>query len=317
MAKTIADRHIFGNELCEIGKTRDDFLVLNADTKACNLEKFQELFPDRAFTMGIAEQDMVATAAGMATCGNKVFLSTFAVFATMRACEQVRTFVCHPNLNVTILGTHTGLQVGGDGATHAAVEDVGITRTFPNLTIIQPSDGVSAKALAHAAVDFEGPLYVRLHRNAVPDFYDPETFRFEFGKAITVKEYGRDLTIISSGIMLGKAAEAAEMLKEKGVNVRLLDMMTLKPLDEEAVIRAARETGAILTVEDHSVINGLGAAVASVTAENQPVPMKIVGIPDRFGESGDPELLYKDCRMDAASIAEEAMKLKERKENRS
>ena len=150
MAKTIADRHIFGNELCEIGKTRKDFVVLNADTKACNLEKFQEQFPDRAFTIGIAEQDMVATAAGMATCGDKVFLSTFAVFATMRACEQVRTFVCHTNANVTILGTHTGLQVGGDGATHAAVEDIGITRTFPNLTIIQPSDGVSAKALAHA-----------------------------------------------------------------------------------------------------------------------------------------------------------------------
>ena len=141
MAKTIADRHIFGNELCEIGKTRKDFVVLNADTKACNLEKFQEQFPDRAFTIGIAEQDMVATAAGMATCGDKVFLSTFAVFATMRACEQVRTFVCHTNANVTILGTHTGLQVGGDGATHAAVEDIGITRTFPNLTIIQPSDG--------------------------------------------------------------------------------------------------------------------------------------------------------------------------------
>ncbi len=313
MAKTIADRHIFGNELCEIGKTREDFVVLNADTKACNLEHFQELFPDRAFTMGIAEQDMVATAAGMASCGNKVFLSTFAVFATMRACEQVRTFVCHPKLNVTILGTPTGLQVGGDGATHAAVEDIGITRTFPNLTIIQPSDGVSAKALAHAAVDFVGPLYVRLHRNAVPDFYDPETFRFEFGKAITVKDYGTDLTVISSGIMLEKTAAAAEILREKGVNVRLLDMMTLKPLDEEAVIKAAKETGAILTVEDHSVINGLGAAVASVTAQNCPVPIKIIGIPDRFGESGNPELLYKECHMDTDSIVEEALKLKDRK----
>ena len=313
MAKTIADRHIFGNELCEIGKTREDFLVLNADTKACNLEHFQELFPNRAFTMGSAEQDMVATAAGLASCGNKVFLSTFAVFATMRACEQVRTFVCHPNLNVTILGTHTGLQVGGDGATHAAVEDIGITRTFPNLTIIQPSDGVSAKALAHAAVDFVGPLYVRLHRNAVPDFYDPETFKFEFGKAITVKDYGTDLTIISSGIMLEKTAAAAEILREKGVNVRLLDMMTLKPIDEEAILKAAEETGAILTVEDHSVINGLGAAVASVTSQNYPVPVKIIGIPDRFGESGNPELLYKECHMDTDSIVEEALKLKERK----
>ena len=313
MGKTIADRHIFGNELCEIGKTRKDFLVLNADTKACNLEKFQEMFPDRAFTMGIAEQDMVATAAGMATCGNKVYLSTFAVFATMRACEQVRTFVCHTNLDVTILGTHTGLQVGGDGATHAAVEDIGITRTFPNLTIIQPSDGVSAKALAQASVDFHGPLYVRLHRNPVPDFYDPETFRFEFGRAIPVRDYGTDLTIISSGIMLHRCAEAAEILKEQGVNVRLLDMMTLKPLDEEAILAAAAETGAVLTVEDHSVINGLGAAVASVTSQNNPVPVKMIGIPDRFGESGDPELLYKECHMDTASIVEEALKLKARK----
>ncbi len=313
MAQTVADRHIFGNELCEVGKTRKDFVVLNADTKACNLEKFQQMFPDRAFTIGIAEQDMVATAAGMATCGDKVYLSTFAVFATMRACEQVRTFVCHTNLDVTILGTHTGLQVGGDGATHAAVEDIGITRTFPNLTIIQPSDGVSAKAMARASVDFHGPLYVRLHRNAVPDFYDPETFEFTFGKAVTVKDYGTDLTIISSGIMLHKCAEAAEILKEKGIHVRLLDMMTLKPLDEEAVLKAAKETGAILTAEDHSVINGLGAAVASVTAQNCPVPLKIVGIPDRFGESGDPELLYRECHMDTDSIVEEAVKLAEKK----
>ena len=305
----LADRHIFGNELCEIGKTRDDFYVLNADTKACNLEIFQQMFPDRAFSMGIAEQNMTATAAGLASCGNKVFISTFAVFATMRACEQLRTFICHPNLNVTVLGTHTGLQVGGDGATHAAVEDIGITRTMPNLTIIQPSDGVSAKALAHAAVDFTGPLYVRLHRDAVPDVYDAETFHFEFGKAITVRDYGHDLTIISSGIMLGKAVEAAETLKEQGINVRLLDMMTLKPLDEEAVIAAAKETGAIITLEDHSIINGLGAAVAAVTAEHWPVPVKIIGIPDRFGESGDPELLYKACHMDTASIIEESKKI--------
>ncbi|MDT3845090.1 MAG: transketolase C-terminal domain-containing protein [Bacillota bacterium] len=309
----MADRHIFGNELCEIGKTRDDFVVLNADTKACNLEKFGELFPERAFTVGIAEQDMVDIAAGLATCGNKVFLSTFAVFATMRACEQVRTFICHTNLNVTILGTHTGLQVGGDGATHAAVEDVGILRTFPNMTIIQPADGVAAKAMAHAAVDFKGPLYVRLHRNPVPDFYDEATYRFEFGKANTVRDYGTDLTIISSGILLAKAAEAAEILKEKGIKARVLDMATLKPLDEEAIIRAAAETGAVLTVEDHNVINGLGAAVASVTAENCPVPVKIIGIPDRFGESGDPEILYKVCHMDTDSIVAEAEKLVARK----
>jgi transketolase len=313
MKKQLADRHIFGNELCEIGKNNPNFVVCNADTKACNLEHFAELFPERAFSIGIAEQDMTDIAAGLAACGNKVFISTFAVFATMRACEQVRTFICHPKLNVTILGTHTGLQVGGDGATHAADEDVGILSTFPNMTIIQPADGVSAKAMAHAAVEFTGPLYVRLHRNPVPDFYDPDTYHFEFGKAIPVADYGKDLTIISSGILLSKAAEAAKILKSRGIGVRLLDMETLKPLDRNAVIRAARETGAILTVEDHSIFNGLGAACAEVIVESVPVPMQRIGIPDCFGESGDPELLYKKHGMDIDSIVQKAIALVNRK----
>lgn len=313
MAKAMADRHIFGNEICRLGAENKDFLVLNADTKACNLEHFAELYPDRAFTMGIAEQDMTAAAAGLSACGNKVFLSTFAVFASMRACEQVRTFICHPNLNVTILGTHTGLQVGGDGATHAAVEDVGIMRTFPNMTIIQPADGVSAKAMAKAAIDFEGPLYVRLHRNPVPDVYDADTYQFTIGKATVAADYGRDLTLISSGIMLGKAMAAAEQLRQAGIGVRLLDMSTLKPIDEAAVLSAAKETGAILTIEDHNVINGLGSAVASFTATHCPVPMDIIGIPDRFGESGDPELLYHDCEMDTEAIVRKTRALLARK----
>ena len=315
MAKQMADRHIFGAELCEIGKTNPNFVVCNADTKACNLEHFADLFPERAFSIGIAEQDMTDIAAGLAACGNKVFISTFAVFASMRACEQVRTFICHPNLNVTILGTHTGLQVGGDGATHAAVEDLGILRTMPNMTIIQPSDGVSAKAMAHFAVDFTGPLYVRLHRNPVPDFYNPESFEFKFGKAVTVADYGKDLTIISSGILLRKASEAAEILKSRGIGARVLDMQTIKPLDNDAVIRAAKETGAILTVEDHNILNGLGSACAETVVENCPVPMKRVGIPDCFGESGDPEILYKAHGMDTDSIVEKAMELVARKGN--
>ena len=313
MKELLADRHIFGNELCELGKTHPDFVVCNADTKACNLEHFADLFPERAFSIGIAEQDMTDIAAGLAACGNKVFISTFAVFATMRACEQVRTFICHPKLNVTILGTHTGLQVGGDGATHAAVEDVGILSTFPNMTIIQPADGVSAKAMADAAVDFSGPLYVRLHRNAVPDFYDPLTYHFEFGKAVTVADYGTDPAIISSGILLSKAAEAARILRSREIGARLLDMETIKPLDREAVIRAARETGAILTIEDHSIFNGLGAACAEVIVETIPVPMQRIGIPDCFGESGDPELLYREHGMDTDSIVRRAVELVERK----
>lgn len=305
---TVATRMAFGQELIEIAKTNKDFVVCNADTKTCGLEKFGQLFPGREFSFGIAEQNLVGAAAGLASCGNKVFLATFAVFASMRACEQVRTFVCYPNLNVTVIGTHTGLQVGGDGATHAAVEDVSIMRALPNMTIVQPADAVSARAVAHAAVDFEGPLYIRLHRNAVADIYG-EDYQFELGKATTVRDYGTDLTMIVSGILLKKALDAAEILKAEGVNVRVLDMSTIKPLDTEAVIKAARETGAVMTIEDHTVLGGLGAAVAEVVVQNQPVPMELVGIQDRFGESGDPELLYRDNGMDVDSIVAKAKAL--------
>lgn len=313
MAELLATRMAFGRELIEIAKTNENFVVCNADTKTCGLEKFGQLFPGREFSFGIAEQNLVGSAAGLSACGNKVFLATFAVFASMRACEQVRTFVCYPNLNVTIIGTHTGLQVGGDGATHAAVEDVSIMRALPNMTVVQPSDAVAARAIAHAAVDFEGPLYIRLHRNPVEDIYDPAAYQFQWGKANTVVDYGSDLTMIVSGILLKKALDAAAILKEQGIGVRVLDMATIKPLDAEAVLKAAKETGAVMTIEDHTVLGGLGSAVAEVIVQNQPVPMEIVGIPDRFGESGDPELLYRDCRMDVASIVERAKNLIRRK----
>ena len=312
-AKTLATRMAFGKELIEIAKTRTDFVICSADTKTCGLEQFGKLFPGREFTFGIAEQNLVAASAGLAACGNKVFLATFAVFASMRACEQVRTFVCYPNLNVTIIGTHTGLQVGGDGATHAAVEDVSIMSAFPNMRIVQPADAVSARAIAHASVDLTGPLYIRLHRNPVPDVYAEGEYRFEFGKATEVRSYGRDLTIISSGIMLKKALEAADRLREAGVGVRVLDMSTIKPLDTDAVAKAIAETGAIMTLEDASVIGGLGSAVASYVVTHAPVPMEIVGIPDRFGESGDPELLYRDSGMDVDSLVMKAKSLMERK----
>ena len=306
---TLATRMAFGQELIEIAKTNENFVVCNADTKTCGLEKFGQLFPGREFSFGIAEQNLVGAAAGLASCGNKVYLATFAVFASMRACEQVRTFVCYPNLNVTVIGTHTGLQVGGDGATHAAVEDVSIMRSLPNMTVVQPADAVAARAIARASVDFEGPLYIRLHRNAVADIYDPATYKFQWGKAQTVVDHGTDLTMIVSGILLKKALDAAEILKNEGINVRVLDMATIKPLDSEAVIKAAKETGAVMTIEDHTVLGGLGAAVAEVVVQNAPVPMEIVGIQDRFGESGDPELLYRDNGMDVASIVAKAKAL--------
>lgn len=310
----LATRMAFGHELIEIAKTREDFVVCNADTKTCGLEKFGEYFPGREFSFGIAEQNLVGGAAGLAACGNKVFIATFAVFASMRACEQVRTFVCYPNLNVTVIGTHAGLQVGGDGATHAAIEDVAIMRSFPNMTVVQPADAVAARAIAHAAVDFKGPLYVRLHRNPVADIYDPETYQFEWGKANTVADYGSDMTMIVSGILLKKALDAAAILKDQGVGVRVLDMVTIKPLDKEAVIKAAKDTGAIMTIEDHTIFGGLGSAVAEVVVQNCPVPMEIVGIQDRFGESGDPELLYRDHGMDVDSIVKKTKALVGKKE---
>ncbi len=310
---TIATRMAFGHELIEIAKTNENFVVCNADTKTCGLEKFGKLFPNREFSFGIAEQNLVGASAGLASCGNKVFLATFAVFASMRACEQVRTFVCYPNLNVTVIGTHAGLQVGGDGATHAAIEDVAIMRSFPNMTVVQPADAVAAKALAHAAVDFTGPLYVRLHRNPVADLYDPDTYKFEWGKANTVVDNGTDMTMIVSGILLKKAVDAAAALKDQGINVRVLDMATIKPLDNEAVIKAAKETGAIMTIEDHTIYGGLGSAVSEVVVQTCPVPMEIVGIQDRFGESGDPELLYRDHGMDTQSIIAKAKALIARK----
>lgn len=310
---TVATRMAFGQELIEIAKTNENFVVCNADTKTCGLENFGKLFPGREFSFGIAEQNLVGGAAGLAACGNKVFLATFAVFASMRACEQVRTFVCYPKLNVTVIGTHTGLQVGGDGATHAAVEDVAIMRALPNMTVVQPADAVAARAIAHAAVDFEGPLYIRLHRNAVADIYDPATYEFKLGKANLVADYGKDLTIIVSGILLKKALDAAKILQQQGIGVRVLDMATIKPLDREAVVEAARQTGAIMTVEDHTVYGGLGAAVAEVVTQTVPVPMDIVGIQDRFGESGDPELLYRDNAMDTESLVARAKALVARK----
>jgi transketolase len=303
-----ATRFVFGKELLEIAKTHEDFVVCNADTKACGIEAMGDLFPDRSFSIGIAEQNLINVAAGLAAEDFKVFACTFAVFATMRCCEQVRNFICYPKLNVTVVGTHTGLQVGEDGATHAAVEDVAIMRAFPNMTVIQPADAVAARAIAHAAHKFVGPLYVRLHRNPSAVIYD-ETYKFELGKATTVLNSGDDVALISSGIMLEKALLAARMLEQKNIRSRLIDMSTLKPLDEDAVVNAAKATHAIVTIEDHSLIGGLGSAVTQVLAEKCPCAVKCIGIPDVFGESGPSEVLYTKHRMDVPSIVAAAERL--------
>jgi len=303
----IATRIAFGKELTEIAAAKD-FVVCSADTKACALEDFGKIYPGRAFSIGIAEQNLMGTAAGLASCGHKVFAATFAVFTSMRACEQVRQFICYPKLNVTVVGTHVGLQVGGDGATHAAIEDISIFRAMPNMTIVQPSDEVSARALAHAAADFDGPLYVRLHRNPADDIHRAG-YKFDIGKAQTILDNGNDAALFASGILLSKALEAAGRLQAEGVGVKVIEINTIKPFDEEAVLKAAHQTRAVVTIEDHNVIGGLGSAVAEVLSEKCPTLMKRVGIRDMFASSGDPELLYAEHSMTVADIVTAAKRL--------
>ncbi len=311
---SLATRMEFGKELIEIAKTRD-FMLLSADTKACGIENFGKLYPGREYNVGIAEQNLIGIAAGIASCGHKVFATTYAVFASMRACEQVRTFVCYPNLNVALICSHGGLQVGPDGATHMATEDISIMRSFPNMTIIHPSDAVSARAAARAAVDFEGPLYIRLMRDPVEDIYDEATYSFEIGKAKVLRDNGNDVTIIATGVMVGKALEAAEKLQTLGIKAKVVDVPTIKPLDENTVVEAARVTGAVVTAEDHTIYGGLGSAVAEVLGEKCPVRMRRIGIKDAFGESGAPELLYKKHGMSVDDIVAAAQNLTGEKSN--
>lgn len=303
---TLATRMAFGKELIEIAKEDGDFIVCNTDTKQCGLEYFGEMFPGREFNFGIAEQNLVGAAAGLASCGHKVFVVALGVFVSMRACEQVRTFVCYPKLNVTILASHGGLQVGNDGATHMATEDINIMRSFPNMTIIQPSDAVSARAAARAALGFHGPLYVRLHRHPVDDIHDSSLYRFEIGKANMIYDNGDDITLIASGILLKETLEAANILCGLGIGAKVIEMHTIKPIDRQAILKAAKATHAIVTVEDHNIIGGLGSAVAEILSEEYPVRMKRIGVSDTFGESGDVELLYRKHGMTINDIVKAA-----------
>ena len=243
-------------------------------------------------------------------------LATYSVFATMRACEQLRTYICHPKQDVIVMGTHAGLQTGSEGVSHTAIEDIAILRALPNMTIIQPSDAVSARVLARKALEFHGPLYVRLPFDAVEDINDEATYHVEIGKANWVKRRGKDVTLIATGIMLDRTVKAAKALEARGVNAQIMEIHTLKPIDREAVITAAGETGAIVTVEDHSVIGGLGGAVAEVLATNLPVSMRMIGIQDCFARSGDAEALYEANHMTAADIVAAAEELVERKKIR-
>lgn len=293
MSNKIATREAYGKALVKLGKINDDVVVLDADlSKSTKTNDFYKAYPERFFNMGIAEQNLVGAACGFAATGKIPFASTFAMFATGRAFEIIRNSACYPKLNVKICATHAGITVGEDGGSHQSVEDISLMRSIPNMTVLVPADGVEAEKMIFAAAEYNGPMYVRLGRSAVPTLFD-ENYNFEIGKGVVLKE-GNDATIIACGMMVNEALIAADMLKEENINVRVINMSTIKPIDTELIIKAAKETKAIVTAEEHSIIGGLGSAVSEVVSENHPVKVKKVGLNDCFGESGTPgELLEK------------------------
>jgi len=283
--KKVATRASYGEALVELGAERDDFVVLDADLAAATQTgKFKAAYPERFYDCGIAESNMVGVAAGIAAAGHKVFCSTFAMFAAGRAFEQVRNSVGYPRLDVNICATHAGISVGEDGASHQCNEDIALMRSIPGMTVIVPSDDTEAKAAVRAALDVEGPVYMRLGRLAVPVVNDPETYRFEVGKGVVLRE-GADVTVVATGLMVAAALEAAESLAEKGVSAEVINIHTVKPLDEGLVRASAAKTGRVVTCEEHSVVGGLGDAVLAALAAD-PVPVRKVGVNDVFGESG-------------------------------
>lgn len=303
--KKIATRESYGNALAKYGAEYPDLIVLDADlANATKTQTFKNAFPDRFFDCGIAESNMTGIAAGLATCGKIPFISSFAMFAAGRNFEQVRNSIGYPQLNVKIGATHAGITVGEDGATHQCLEDIALMRTIPGMTVIVPADDTEVFAAVKAAIDHKGPVYLRFSRAASPVFYEPDKLKFEIGKGITIRE-GSDITIIAAGVEVSYAMEAAEMLEKDGIKARVIDMHTIKPLDEELVIKAAKETGKIFTVEEATVIGGLGSAVAEVVADKNPVPVHRIGVNDVFGESGPWSELMKKYKLDAEGIYEQ------------
>ena len=290
---SIATRDAYGKALVKLGQINEQVVVLDADlSKSTKTNEFYKVYPNRFFNMGIAEQNLIGAACGFATAGKIPFASSFAMFATGRAFEIIRNSVAYPKLNVKICATHAGLTVGEDGASHESIEDMAIMRAIPNMTVLVPADGVEAEQMILEAARVYGPMYVRLGRSAVPTIFD-ENYKFEIGKGTVVRQ-GNDATIIACGIMVYEAIKAAEELALEGINARVINMSTIKPIDKELIINAAKETKAIVTAEEHSIIGGLGSAVCEVVSEECPVVVKKVGVKDSFGESGTPaELLNK------------------------
>lgn len=300
--KKKATRESYGEALTELAEKYPNLVVLDADLAAATKTGiFKKAYPDRFFDCGIAEANMMGVAAGLATAGKIPFASTFAMFAAGRAYEIVRNSIGYPHLNVKIGATHAGISVGEDGATHQCNEDIALMRTIPGMIVIVPSDDVEAKAAVEAAILHEGPVYMRFGRLAAPVLNDPETYKFEMGKGITLRD-GKDITIVATGLMVGEAVTAAEQLAAEGIDARVINIHTIKPLDEELICKAAKETGRIVTVEEHSVIGGLGSAVADCVTENCPVPVTKIGVNDEYGHSGPAVDLLKEFGLSAENI---------------
>lgn len=312
MADKIATREAYGNALAEFGD-KYDFVVLDADLAAATKTGvFKKKFPERFFDCGIAEGNMVSVAAGLAAAGQIPFASTFAMFAAGRAFEQIRNTIGYPHLNVKIGATHAGITVGEDGATHQCLEDLGTMRTIPGMAIVNPADATEARAAVEWAINYNGPVYMRFGRLAVPVLFDKETYKFEFGKGMQLAD-GKDVTIIATGIMVDMAMSARELLRAEGIDARVINMHTIKPIDRDIILKAAAETGAIVTAEEHNIIGGLGSAVAEVVCEARPVPVVRVGVEDKFGKSGKVPVLLEEYGLTPANIAEKvktAVKLK-------
>ena len=301
MADKMATRQAYGKALVELGAKKPELVVMDADlSKSTMTAEFGKTYPERFFNMGIAEQNLYGAAAGLALSGKVVCASTFAMFATGRAFEIIRNSIGYTKANVKICATHAGITVGEDGASHQTFEDIALMRTIPGMTVINPSDGVSAKKLLEQAFEMYGPCYVRLGRAAVPVFYD-ESADITLGRANTIRE-GKDVTVIATGIMVNEAFIAAEKLAEEGIDVRVIDIHTIKPIDSDAIIKAAEETKAIVTAEEHSIVGGLGSAVAEVVVKSAPVRMAMVGQQDTYGESGKPDQLKEKYGMTSADI---------------
>ena len=303
--KKIATRESYGNALVELGAEHDNLIVLDADLAAATKTGvFKKAYPDRHIDCGIAECNMMGIAAGLSTTGIVPFASTFAMFAAGRAFEQVRNSIGYPHLNVKIGATHAGISAGEDGATHQCNEDIALMRTIPGMVILNPADDVEAKACVKAAYEYNGPVYLRFGRLAVPVINDRPDYKFELGKGVVLRE-GKDVTIVATGLCVSSALEAAEKLAADGIDAKIINIHTIKPLDEELIVAAAKETGKVVTVEEHSVIGGLGSAVCDALAEKCPVPVKKIGVQDVFGESGPAVALLAKYKLDGEGVYEQ------------